>query len=446
MLPVPVAFDFSIDGTVLGFAILASFGTAVLFGLAPALSASKPELVPALKDVAEGSGRRRITLRNVLVVSQLALSLVLLVAGALLARGLLAAQETDLGFDPSPVSTLSFNLQMNGYDLDRAVALRDQALTTLRGLPGVTAAALSTRLPLAPDINADSIHVPGHHRAEDDGALIDTVSVGADYFKAVGVPIVHGRAFTEDDVRQQRRVVIVNETMARQYWAEGSAIGHLVYTGGFNSPPYEIIGVSRNHKVRSVGEQARPYMHFPASPSRSIGLVVRTATPATTALPMLRNAIWKLEPDILFTEDVPADQVVATTVMPTRIGAIVFGAFGALALMLAAIGLYGVISHSVSRRTREVGIRIALGAERTQVLRLILSEGGRLAIVGIVLGALAAAGVGRVLESMLYGVSGFDPIAYAVAASLLFAVALAANLFPALTAARIDPIKALKVE
>jgi predicted permease len=446
VLPVPVAFDFSIDGTVLGFAILASFGTAVLFGLAPALSASKPELVPALKDVAEGSGRRRITLRNVLVVSQLALSLVLLVAGALLARGLLAARETDLGFDPSPVSTLSFNLQMNGYDLDRAVALRDQALSTLRGLPGVTAAALSTRLPLAPDINADSIHVPGHHRAEDDGALIDTVSVGGDYFKAVGVPIVHGRAFTEDDVRQQRRVVIVNETMARQYWPEGSAVGHLVYTGGFNSPAYEIIGVSRNHKVRSVGEQARPYMHFPASPSRSIGLVVRTATPATTALPMLRNAIWKLDPDILFTEDVPAEQVAATTVMPTRIGAIVFGAFGALALMLAAIGLYGVISHSVSRRTREVGIRIALGAERARVRRLILSEGGRLAIVGIVLGALAAAGVGRVLESMLYGVSGFDPIAYAVAASLLFAVALAANLFPALTAARIDPIKALKAE
>jgi ABC-type antimicrobial peptide transport system permease subunit len=161
---------------------------------------------------------------------------------------------------------------------------------------------------------------------------------------------------------------------------------------------------------------------------------------------MLRSAIWKLEPDILFTEDMAAEQVVAMTVMPTRIGAIVFGTFGTLALMLAAIGLYGVISHSVSRRTREVGIRMALGAERMQVLRLILSEGGRLAIVGIVFGALAAAGVGRVLESMLYGVSGFDPIAYAIAAVLLFVVALAANLFPALTAARIDPIRALKVE
>ena len=445
-LPVPVSFDFSIDRTVFGFALLASFGTAMLFGLAPALSASKPELVPALKDVAEGAGRRRLTLRNVLVVSQLALSLVLLVAGALLTRGLLAAKDTDLGFDPAPISTLGFNLQMNGYDVERASALRDEALTTLRGLPGVTAAAIASRLPLAPDINADTIHIPGHHREEDDGDLIDTVSVGADYFKAVGVPIVYGRAFTEDDIRQQRRVVIVNETMARQYWPEGAAVGRFVHSGGFKSPPHEIIGVSRNHKVRSVGEQARPYMHFPAAPSRNIGLVIRTATPATTALPMLRNAIWKLEPDVLFTEDVPAEQVVATTVMPTRIGAIVFGAFGTLALMLAAIGLYGVISHSVSRRTREVGIRMALGAERMQVLRLILSEGGRLALVGIAFGALAAAAVGRVLESMLYGVSSFDPIAYAIAAVLLFVVALAANLFPALTAARIDPIRALKVE
>jgi predicted permease len=431
---------------VFGFAILASLSTAVLFGLAPALSSSKPELVPALKEVAEGSGRRRVTLRNVLVVSQLALSLVLLVAGGLLVRGLLAARGTELGFDPTPVSTLSFNLQMNGYDLDRAVALRGEALRSLRGLPGVTAAALASRLPLAPDINADTIHVPGHHREEDDGTLVDTVSVGADYFRTVGVPIVHGRAFTEDDVRLQRKVVIVNETMARQYWAEGQAVGRLIHNGGLNSPPFEIVGVSRDHKVRSVGEQPRPYMHFPAPKSRNIGLVVRTATPAATALPMLRNALWKLEPDILFTEDAAAEQVVATTVMPTRAGAIIFGAFGTLALLLAAIGLYGVISHSVTRRTREVGIRIALGAERTQVLRLILAEGGRLAIVGIALGALAAAGVGRVLESMLYGVSSFDPIAYASAASLLFAVAFAANLFPALTASRIDPIKALKVD
>jgi predicted permease len=446
VLPVPVSFDFAVDGQVLAFAMAASAATAILFGLAPALSSSKPALVPALKESAEGSGRRRLTLRNVLVVSQLALSLVLLVAGALLTRGLLAARHTELGFDPTPVSSLSFNLQMNGYDIERATALRDRAVDTVRGLPGVTAAAIASRLPLAPDINLEGIHVPGHHQPTDEGTLTDVVTVGADYFTTVGVPIVHGRAITEDDVRQQRRVAVVNQTMARQYWPEGPAVGRLLYTQGFESEPFEVVGVARDHKVRSVGEQPRPYLHLPARPSRSVDLIVRTATPAAGALPMLREAVWRLDPEILFTEDAPAEQVANATIAPTRIGAMVLGAFGALALLLAAVGLYGVIAHAVSRRTREVGIRIALGAERGQVLRMILAEGSRLALVGIGLGTLAAAGVGRVLESLLYGVSGFDPIAYSLAAGLLLLVALAANLMPALTAARIDPVRALRAE
>jgi predicted permease len=446
VFPIPVRFDFSIDTTVLAVAMAASMATAVLFGLAPAWSSSKPALVPALKQSAEGDGRRRITLRNVLVVGQLAFSLVLLVAGALLARGLLTARSTDLGFDPSPVSSLSFNLQMNGYKIDRATALRDRAIETLGSLPGVTAVSTASRLPLAPDINLDTILVPGHHGPKDEGTLIDTVSVGTEYFTVVGVPIVYGRAFTQDDMRQPRRMAIVNETMARQYWPQGSAVGQLIYSGGFESKPFEVVGVARDHKVRSVGEPPRPYLHFPAGPSPSIGLVVRTTMPATTALPMLRNAIWKLDPDILFTEDVSARQVADTTIAPTRIGAIILGAFGALALLLAAIGLYGVISHSVSRRTREVGIRMALGAERGQVLRLILAEGGRLTVVGIGLGTMAAAGVGRILESLLYGVSSLDPIAYAVAAGLLLAVALAANQVPAITAATLDPVRALRTE
>ena len=446
VFPIPVQFDFSIDATVLAFALIASALTAILSGLAPAWSASRPALVPALKDSAEGDGRRRLTLRNALVVSQLALSLVLLVAGALLVRGLLTARGTSVGFDPTPVSSLSFNLQMNGYDIGRATALRDRAIETLRGLPGVTAVAVASRLPLAPDINMDGILVPGHHAPDQEGTLTDTVTVGADYFSAVGISVLHGRAFSEDDVRQQRRVAIVNQTMARQYWGEDRAVGQLLHTAGFASEPYEVIGVARDHKVRSVGEAPRPYLHLPAGPSRSVGLVVRTATPADTALPMLRDAIWRLEPDVIFTEDLPAAQVAAATVAPTRIGALVLGAFGGLALLLAAVGLYGVISHAVGRRTREVGIRMALGAERGQVLRMMLGEGGRLALAGIALGSVAAAGAGRLLESLLYGVSGFDPIAYGVAAGLLLIVALAANLVPAYGAATTDPVRALRAD
>jgi predicted permease len=446
LLPVPVSFDFSLDATVLTFALGASIGTALLFGIAPAWSASKLELVPALKASMEGESRRRVTLSNILVVGQLSLSLVLLVAGALLARGLVTAEATDLGYDPRPVSQLSFNLQMNGYDLGRATAFRERALRALRALPGVTAVSTASRLPLAPDINMDRIFVPGHHTPGKDGTLVDATAVGADYFSVVGVPIVAGRAITEDDVRLKRKVAVVNETFARQYWPDGSAVGRQIYTGSLTSPPFEIVGVARDHKVRSVGEDPRPYVHLPEGPDEQINLIVRTVTPAAAALPMFREALWALEPNILFTEDTTAEQVAATTVAPTRIGAMVLGAFGALALLLAAVGLYGVVAYSVSRRTREVGIRIALGAERWQVVRMILGQGGRLALAGVTLGALAAAGVARVLDSLLYGVSGLDPAAYGAAAGVLLLVALAANLVPAVAAARVDPVRALRNE
>jgi ABC-type antimicrobial peptide transport system permease subunit len=204
--------------------------------------------------------------------------------------------------------------------------------------------------------------------------------------------------------------------------------------------------VARDHKVRSVGEDPRPYLHVPVRPDQSIGLVVRTATSPAAALPMLRQALWSLEPDIVFTEDVPTEEVVATTVAPTRIGAMILGAFGVLALGLAAVGLYGVVAYSVSRRTREVGIRMALGARRAEVLRLIVMRGGRLAAAGVVCGTLVAAGVGQLLESLLYGVSSFDVISYTAAAGVLLLVAGVANLIPAISAARVDPVRALRSE
>jgi putative ABC transport system permease protein len=446
VFPIPVSFEFTLDGTVLTFAVVASLTTALLFGLAPAWSSSRPDISGTLKG-SPGRTRRPVTLGNVLVCGQLALSLVLLVSGALLARGLLAARQTDIGFDPTPVSSLQFNLQMNGYDLDRATALRNDLLRTIRALPGVVAVSTTSRLPLAPDININGIHVPGYHRADDEeGTITDTVGIGADYFAVVGIPIVAGRAFTEADIAQHRRVAILNETMARHYWPDGSALGRLIHTAGFNSEPFEIVGIARDHKVRSVGEAPRSYLHVPDSPSLGVGLIVRTRVPAANALPMLRKAVWALEPNVLFTEDVPAVQVAATTMMPTRLGAMAAGAFGALALLLAAIGLYGLVTQSVRRRTREIGIRMALGAQRGQVLRMILAQGGRLALIGVAVGALGAAAIARVLDSLLYGISSFDPIAYGAAVGVLLLVALLANAKPALAAAAVDPVRALQNE
>ena len=264
--------------------------------------------------------RRRITLRDGLVVGQLALSLLLLVTGALLTRGLLAARGADLGYDPAPVSTLSFNLQMNGYDQERALAFRKRVIAELRALPGVSAVALASRLPMAPDINMEGIRVPGHHQAQDEPTPVDAVRIGPDYFRAVGVPLLEGRGFTDEDVEQERKVAIVNEAFARRYWPGQSALGQRVYASGFDHPPHEVVGVARDHKVRSVGEAPTPYIHFPAPPSRSVALVVRTAAPAAAALPALRAAVLRLEPSIVFTEDAPASEVAAVTLRPRASG------------------------------------------------------------------------------------------------------------------------------
>jgi predicted permease len=446
VFPIPIRFDFTLDPTVLAFALLLSLATAVIFGLLPAISASRPELVPALKDQVEGDRRTRVGVRDALVVGQLAMSLMLLVCGALLARGLVTARNADLGFDPQVIASLSFNLQMNGYDADRATALRDRAIETIRALPGVRAVSYATRLPLAPDINLTGVVVPGNHTGPADDTSVYVGSIGAGYFEAVGVPILQGRAISASDVAQQRRVAVVNETMARLLWPEGNAVGGRLHTDGRNSEPYEVIGVARDHKVRSVGEEPAPYLHLPAGPSRAVGLVVRTATPAAGALPALRQAVWSLEPNVVFTEDVDAGAIAATTMAPTEIGAMVVGAFGLVALVLATVGLYGVVAYSVSRRTREVGIRIAIGATRGQVLWMILSQGARLALVGIALGGVGAVFAGRLLESLLYGVSGTDPLAFGISAAILLAVALVANAVPARAATRIDPLRALRAE
>ena len=446
VFPMRIAFDFAIDRTVLFFALAATAVTTLVFGLAPAWSASRPELVPALKASMEGDARKRFTSRDVLVVGQLALSAILLVAGALLVRGLAAAQGTDLGYDPRPLTSLTFNLGMNGYDEQRAAAFRDRALERLRSLPGVVAVTTATRLPFSPDINMNGVRVQGFHRPEEQETPVDTVGIGENYFATIGVPIVAGRALTRDDIEHRRNVAVINETLARQYWPNG-AVGQRFFMGAYHTPAWEVVGVARDHKVRSVGEDPRPYLHVPDSlNNRSQSFIVRTATPPSSALPMLREALWSIEPEIVFTEDVAASEVAETTMLPTRIGAILLGAFGALALVLAAIGLYGVVAYSVTQRTREIGIRVALGAPRGSVLRLLASKGARLAVIGLVVGAIGAAAVGRLLTSMLYGVSAFDLTAFGAAAAVLLAIAGIANIVPALAALRVDPVTALRSE
>jgi predicted permease len=449
-LPIPLRFVFDLDVRVLLFALAASFATSLLFGLAPAFQASRPDVVPALKDEVAGLEplRRRVSFRNVLVVGQLGVSLVLLIGGALLLRGLERAHRIDPGFDPERLVDLSFDLKMNGYSREQATAFQRRLVTRLQARPGVEAVTLVSRPPLGSDVNMEGVKIVGHHEADDDPTPIDATHVEPGYFHTVGLTLLEGRDFTDADDEDAPKVVIVNEAMARRYWPGESPIGKLIYTDDFDGTAHQIVGIVRDYKVRSLGEAPRPYLHFAwrQEPSRGVTVLARTSGPAAAFIGSLRQAVLEMEPDIAFSEDGTVADLIRDSLVPTRIGAGLIGAFGALALLLAAVGLYGVIAYSVSQRTRELGVRAALGADRGDLVALVVGQGMRLAAVGVVLGALAAAAVTRVLSALLYGISAVDPLAFGGAATVLLAVAFVANLVPALRAARVDPMRALRHE
>ena len=448
-LPVTVSFDFALDGRVLVFALGVSLASVLLFGLVPALQASRPDLVPALRGEPSADRRRRsFHLRDVLVTGQLALAFVLLVAGALLLRGVAQAGRIPSGFDPDRLAVLSFNLKMNGYTQEQALAFQERAVAGLRAVPGVERVAQVTRAPLGSDINMEAVHIAGQHGPDDEPVTIDATWVEPDYFAALGLHVLEGRTFTDADDDDAPRVVVVNEAMARKYWPGRSPLGERIYTDGFQGQVTAVVGVVPDYKVRNLGEAPRPYLHFAWRQQKSLSttLLVRAAGPAAPLVAGLRQAVLEMEPAIVFTDEGTAADLVRLTVGPTQAGAFLIGAFGALALLLAAIGLYGVVAYSVAQRTREVGVRVALGAGVGEVVRMVLGGGMRLAAAGVAVGALAAAGVARLLSSLLYGVSSMDPVAYLGAAALLLAVAFLANLVPARRAARVDPMVALRYE
>jgi predicted permease len=453
-LPVDVAFDLRIDARVLTFSIVVAVITGVLAGLLPALKASAPSLVGDLRgDAPSGKlGRRRFAVRDVLVVSQVALTAVLLVVAGLLLRSLGASQRADVGFDPRGLAAISFDTDMVRYSSERSQVFWREALTRVRALPGVQSAGFaSPSLPFAFNFSTSEMRVDSRTYSEGQrGESIENNMISPAYLETLGVPIVEGRGFAETDIAGSPEVVVINQTMARTFWPNESAVGHTVQVlNGTQSRTYRIVGVNRDHKHHGVLERPYPFAYFADSqrPNPSYKYIVaRTNGGADALLAAMRRELLSMESGLVFMGNSTMEQNMGMSLMPARVGAMLAAGFGGLGTLLAAIGLYGVIAFSVTRRTREIGVRMALGAKPSGVLSMVMRQGSVIVAVGLVVGAVLAAAAASALQGLLYGITPFDPLAWGFAIAAMVAAAALANFVPARRAMRIDPMTALRIE
>jgi predicted permease len=450
-LPVPLAFDLRIDARVLLFTLAVAIVAGVAAGLAPALKASKPDLTRDLRNdlaMTQAAGRRW-TLRDALAAGQIAVTMILLVVAALLTRSLNAAERANVGFAVDRLAIVSMDTGMLRYSSESSQRFYDRALERVRAIPGVVSAALATRVPFSVNPNRwDNIWIPGRHLPGKPGDTIDVTRVSPDYFTTIGVPIVQGRNFTDDDRTDTPRVAIVNETFTRRYWPGQNPIGKTFHTRGGDGPAFQIVGVSADHKVGTVSEAPTPFIQVARSqqPGPYNVLIARTRGDSSILLRDMRRALLALEPALVFFESQTMEAEVGATLFPARAAAFIVTVVGGIAMLLAAIGLYGVIAYSVARRTREIGIRMALGARPSAVVGLVMRQGLTVAAVGLAAGGALAAVAAWLMAGALYGVGISDPVSWSGAAVVLLGVSSLANLIPAWRAARVQPSDALRME
>ena len=447
-IPVPITTTIHVDARVLVFTILASLVAGVAAGLAPAFQSTRPDLTRDLKNDSTRAAGRRWTLRDGLVILQVAITMVLVVGAGLLTRSLLAAERLPIGFETGKIALVSTAMDMIGYDGPRSQAFYQRALARVRAIPGVGAAALAERTPMSINYNRNEIYPPALQRPGAKGLEIDVTTVSPEYFDVMGVPILRGRNFTTADTPTSTRVAIVNDAFARRSFPGQDAVGRRVRTTTFDGREVEIVGIVPDYKVNTVGEAATPYLHFAYSqaPDPDEAIMARTSGDVSSLVNAMRRALTAIEPNTVFIDSQTMDAQIGVTLLPARFGAMAVGSLGVLAMLLAAGGLYGVIAYSVARRTREIGIRMALGAGRMSVLRLVLRQGLTLSLTGAAIGAVFAFVGARTIAGALYGVSALDALTWTGAFALVIAVALVANVVPARRAATLDPSRALRSE
>ena len=452
-LPIPVNEEITIDGRVLVFTAVLSVLTGLLFGLAPALQGSRPDVVPILKNenVPSGAGRSGLAglfaIRQLLVVSQVALSLISLVAAGLFLRGLNDARRIDPGFETSGVLVMTFNLGRDGYTPERGQLFYDRSVERASALPGVAHASIAQNAPLAGGL-LRSVFPEGQDTTTRDRVLVQVNSIGSGYFATLGIPLERGRDFASTDGPGSPLVVIVNETMAERFWPGQDAIGKRFKF--FGDPEFSsVIGIARNSKYNAVAEDPIPFIYQPLKQNYTPAatLHVRVNGDASGLTSAVRAAMQEIDPTLSVFNVRTLEEQVARSLEPQRINVIVLVAFGGLALLLASIGLYGVASYSVSQRTREIGVRMALGAQSSSVLSLVLGRALLVVGVGIAIGLVSAIALASLVPpELLPHTSTRDPMTLAGTSLVLALVALVAVYIPALRATRIDPLVALRTE
>jgi len=447
-IDVPITMDFAIDYRVLAFTAAAGLLTTLLFGLAPALQAARTDLIPALKNAAFNTRLRRWHLREILVTSQIALSVVLLVGTVLVVRSLQRALTINLGFNPRNAVAVATDLGLAGYDETRGREFQHRLIEKVAALPGITAAGFANSLPLSLDQSATSVFAEGKPapRPGEVPPASHYYMVSPGYFRAMETRLVAGRVFDQHDQKNTRLVAVVNQAFAARLFPNENALGKRFSSG--NSKETEIVGIVEDGKYQSLSDGLKLALFWPASQhfNATTTVVARSSLPASQAVGMIQHAVHDLDPTLPFYQAGSLDDHLRLPLLPARLAASMLGAFGVLAIVLAATGVYGVMAYAVARRKREIGIRIAIGASRPHVMRLVLVRTSILLAVGTLLGVLGALAIGGQFSPILYGVSPRDPFTFVLAALLMAAIAFTAAWLPARRATLIEPSSALREE
>jgi predicted permease len=440
----PIALNLVPDIRVLFYAMAVSAISGIAFGLAPALQATRPDLVSALKEEGSGFAGRmsRSWLRSTLVAAQVAVSLVLLIAAGLLSRGLQSAQTLDPGFSMKGVAAVWFDLKEQGYDDARALQFYRQLMERVSAIPGVDAASQSVVVPLAGSSYGGGIELDGFQGTQQ----MKFNSVSPSFFSLLGITIVRGRGFSEAEGQRAAPLAVISEATAKHFWPNQEPLGK-VFRMGKEKTAYEVIGIARDIRHTDLAHVEKTFFYFPAKLEYQthMALLVHTNGNLAATANLLRDTAHSLDANIIVIAK-PMEDVLEIWRLPSRILALTTTSLGLLGLLLASLGIYGVVSYAVSARIREIGIRMTLGAEPAGILHLILKQGMRPVILGLIIGFVACAAASRFLSIMLYGVSPFDPLTFAGVSLFLTGIALVACYLPARRATRIDPMEALRYE